>query len=79
MEEVLSSLFSTQNNIFMFCHLLIKQSSLKFDELAISVKLSNDVRFEGLKVYFPKIKDWIETSCKHKGLNVYFSLNIKEW
>ena len=36
---------------------LIEESSLKFDESAISVKLSNGVRFEGLKVYFPKIND----------------------
>ena len=37
--------------------LLIEQSSPKFDDSAISVKLSNGVRFEGLKVYFPKIRD----------------------
>ena len=37
--------------------LLIVQSSLKFDELAVSVKLSDGVRFKGLKVYFSNIND----------------------
>ena len=41
----------------MLSQLLIVQSSLKFDESAVSVKLSDSVRFEGLKVYFSKIKD----------------------
>ena len=48
----------------MLHHLLIEQSPLKFDESplkfdesAVSVKLSDGVRFEGLKVYFPKIRD----------------------
>ena len=41
----------------MLHHLLIEHSPLKFDESAISVKLSDGVRFEGLKVYFPKIRD----------------------
>ena len=48
----------------MLHHLLIEQSllkfdesPLKFDESAISVKLSDGVRFKRLKVYFSKIKD----------------------
>ena len=45
----------------MLSQLLIVQSSLKFDESTVSVKLSDCVRFEGLKVYFSKIKDLIET------------------
>ena len=36
---------------------LIEESSLKIDESAISVKLSGGVKFEGIKVYFSKIKD----------------------
>ena len=41
----------------MLSQLLIVQSSLKFDESAVSVKLGNGVRFEGLKVKLSKIKD----------------------
>ena len=41
----------------MLSQLLIEQSSLEFGKSAISVKLSDDVRCEGLKVYFSKIKD----------------------
>ena len=43
--------------MFVLSQLLIVQSSLKFDESTVSVKLSDDVRFEELKVYFSKIND----------------------
>ena len=64
-EEVLSSLFFLDFIFYSKQYIYYSLSSLNqtvitkiwFDESAISVKLSNGVRFEGLKVYFPKIKN----------------------
>ena len=52
-----SYIIFNQNDIFMLHQLFIEHSLLKFDESTLSIKLSDDVRFEGLKVYFSKIKD----------------------
>ena len=41
----------------MFRQHLIEESSLKIDESANFIKLSDSVRFEGIKVYFSKIND----------------------
>ena len=50
-------LFLYLNNIFVLSQLLIVQSLPKSDESAVSIKLSDGVRFEGLKVYFSKINN----------------------